>query len=319
MVRSGILVLAEHDNNELKKSTENTIAAAKQLTGEVTVLIAGTPSEAVVSAATALMGVSRVWVCHASCFEQGLSENIAELIKLKGKDFSYILAPATTYGKNILPRAAALLGVAQLSDIIQILGPDLFVRPIYAGNAVETVQSLDPIRVLTIRTTAFTSLGQTAPLAPVEYLSETVDLKLSQFVAKEATASLRPELTGARRVVAGGRGLKSRENFKLLEILADQLGAALGASRAAVDAGFVTNDFQVGQTGKVVAPELYIAIGISGAIQHIAGMKDSQIIVAINQDPNAPIFQIADYGLVGDLFQILPELTQELAIQMGKS
>lgn len=326
MVQQNILVLAEHDNHMLKKSTENTIRAASELPGEVTVLVAGYQCSAVAAAVSQLPGVNNVWLCDASCYQHHLAENIGQLLAEIGKDFAYILAPATTFGKNILPRAAALLDVAQISEIIQVVSKDTFVRPIYAGNVLETVKSLDPIKVITIRPTAFEALPVSSPKEiVVEKKDLIIDLKISKFINTQASITKRPELTSARVVVAGGRGLASAEKFKLLlENLADQLGAAIGtgvaigASRAAVDAGFIANDYQIGQTGKVVAPDLYIAVGISGAIQHLAGMKDSKVIVAINKDPDAPIFQVADFGLVGDLFQILPELSQELAIRKQK-
>ncbi len=322
MTQQNILVLAEHDNVDLKQSTANTLRAASELPGEITLLVVGHGCASVAKAASCLPRVSKVWLCDAPCYQHDLAENMGQLLATLGKDFAYILAPATTFGKNILPRAAALLDVAQISEIIQVVSPDTFVRPVYAGNVLETVRSLDPIKVITIRPTAFEPLSDlSATESPVliETLDKIVDLKMSQFVSKEASMTKRPELTSARIVVAGGRGLGSADNFKvLLEGLADQLGAAIGASRAAVDAGFIANDYQIGQTGKVVAPDLYIAVGISGAIQHMAGMKDSKVIVAINKDPEAPIFQIADYGLVGDLFEILPELSQELAIRKQK-
>lgn len=322
MTQQHILVLAEHDNLDLKKSTENTLRAASELPGEITVLVAGYNCASVATAASFLPRVSKVLLCDAPCYQHDLAENLAQLLVELGKSFAYILAPATTFGKNILPRAAALLDVAQVSEIIKIISPDTFVRPIYAGNVLETIRSLDPIKVITVRSTAFeplADLSATKSPALIESLDKTVDLKISQFMSKEASVTKRPELTSARIVVAGGRGLGSADNFKvLLEALADQLGAAIGASRAAVDAGFIANDYQIGQTGKVVAPDLYIAVGISGAIQHMAGMKDSKVIVAINKDADAPIFQVADYGLVGDLFEILPELSQELAIRKQK-
>jgi electron transfer flavoprotein alpha subunit len=321
MIQKNILVLAEHDNQHLAQSTENTIRAASELPGEITVLIAGYHCKNVVAAAQTLSNVNRIWVCDSPSYQQGLAENIGVLMSEIGKDFAYILAPATTFGKNILPRVAALLDVAQISEIIQIVSEDTFVRPIYAGNVLETVKALDPIRVITVRPTAFEALSDISTTTPlVETLDIVIDSKNSEFLNKAVSITKRPELTSASIVVAGGRGLASAEKFKLLlEELADQLGAAIGASRAAVDAGFISNDYQVGQTGKVVAPDLYIAVGISGAIQHLAGMKDSKVIVAINQDPDAPIFQVADYGLVGDLFQILPELSQELAIRKQKT
>lgn len=325
--QKNILVLAEHDNHVLKKSTENTIRAASELPGEIVVLVVGYQCSAVAAAVSQLPWIHKVWLCDAPCYEHDLAENIGQLLAEIGKNFAYILAPATTFGKNILPRAAALLDVAQISEIIQVVSEDTFERPIYAGNVLETVKALDPIKVITVRPTAFEALDEiTGNEVFIEKIDINIDLKLSTFIKKQSSSTKRPELTSARVVVAGGRGLVSAENFKLLlENLADQLGAAIGAgvaigaSRAAVDAGFIVNDYQIGQTGKVVAPDLYIAVGISGAIQHLAGMKDSKVIVAINKDPDAPIFQIADYGLVGDLFQILPELSQELAIRKQKT
>lgn len=319
MEHQDILVLSEHDNRVLKRSTANTIAAAKQLPGKITVLVVGYQCEKVAEAASQLEGVARVWVVDAECYQHGLAENISALLVELGKNFAYLLAPATIYGKNILPRVAALLDVGQISEITSIISSDTFTRPIYAGNAMITLQTSDPIKVMTVRPTAFEAVSTTTQTAPIEKLSQTIDLKLSQFVRKQDNVSERPELISARVVIAGGRGLQSGENFKLLEDIADKLGGAIGASRAAVDAGYVPNDYQVGQTGKVVAPDLYIAVGISGAIQHLAGMKDSKVIVAINKDADAPIFQVADYGLVGDLFSILPELSQKLAIRMDKS
>jgi len=324
------LVLAEHDNHTLKSVTANTVSAAGQLNsqeknekGKVTILVAGKACEKVAQQASQLEGVEQVLLAEAAHYEHGLAENIVPLLLevAKSSQCKYIIAPSTTYGKNILPRLAALLNVSQISDVIQIISNDTFVHPIYAGNALETVQSLDPIKVLTIRTIAFESAAPltketpttTEPIAPIIRIPATEDLKRSSFIRTESSPTSRPELSAAHIVVSGGRGLQSKENFKLLESLADTLGAAIGASRAAVDAGFVPNDYQVGQTGKVVAPALYIAVGISGAIQHLAGMKDSKVIVAINKDSEAPIFQVADYGLVGDLFEILPELTKALA------
>lgn len=307
-----ILVIAEHDNSQLKKSTLNTVAAAKQLQGDITLLVAGYQCGKAAEQATYIKDVKRVIVADNAVYEHQQAENLALLVTKLAEGFQYIFAPATTFGKNFLPRVAALLDVAQISDVIKIVAPDTFVRPIYAGNALATVQSRDPIKVVSVRTTAF----QLAEMGTSAIMSEEckiiINNELSQFVSQELSKSERPELTSARIVVSGGRALQSRENFKLVESLADRLGAAIGASRAAVDAGYVPNDYQVGQTGKVVAPELYIAIGISGAIQHLAGMKDSKVIVAINKDSDAPIFQIADYGLVGDLFEIIPQLNAEL-------
>lgn len=318
MISKGILVLAEHDNIHLRKSTENVIQAATELPGEIAVLVIGMECGTVVEEVRRLSHVAQVLVCEAPAYVEGLAENVAVFIAELAKAFSYVLAPATTYGKNILPRVAALLEVAQISEVVHIISEDTFIRPMYAGNALATVQSLDPIKVLTIRPTAFGAIHSATDIAPVQKLFHTVDLKLSRMVEIKQSFSNGPDLAVARVVVAGGRGLQKGEHFKLLEDIAQKLGGALGATRAAVDAGFVPNDYQIGQTGKVVAPDLYIAVGISGAVQHLAGMKDSKVIVAINKDPEAPIFQIADYGLVGDLFEILPQLSQELATRMDK-
>jgi electron transfer flavoprotein alpha subunit len=304
-----ILVIAEHDNAALKAATLNTVAAAAKIGGEVHVLVAGAGCAAAAQAAAALAGVARVKLADAAHYAEQTAENLAALVVANASGYTHILAPATTFGKNLLPRVAALLDVAQISDICGVESADTFVRPIYAGNALATVKSADAVKVITVRTTAFDAVGQGGSAA-VENIAAGPDLGLTQLVGRELTKSARPELGAAKVIVSGGRGLASGENYHaLLEPLADKLNAALGASRAAVDAGFVPNDYQVGQTGKVVAPQLYIAIGISGAIQHLAGMKDSKVIVAINKDPDAPIFQVADYGLVGDLFQIVPELT----------
>jgi electron transfer flavoprotein alpha subunit len=308
-----VLVLAEHDNKSLRKATLNTVAAAQKIGGEVHVLVAGHQAAAVAKAAAQAAGVKKVLHADAPHLGEELAENVAALIVSVAKSYSHVLAPATSTGKNILPRAAALLDVQQISDICAVESPDTFVRPIYAGNALATVKSKDAIKVITVRTTAFDAVPATGGNAPVENLQAPADSGLSAFVSREVSKSERPELTAAKIIVSGGRGLGSGDNFtKVLEPLADKLGAAMGASRAAVDAGFVPNDWQVGQTGKIVAPELYIAVGISGAIQHLAGMKDSRVIVAINKDEEAPIFQVADYGLVGDLFQLVPTLVQEL-------
>ena len=307
-----ILVIAEHDHAALKAATFNTVAAAAKLGGDVHVLVAGSNCAAAAQAAAALAGVAQVKLADAPIYAEQTAENIAALIVANADGYSHILAPATTFGKNLLPRVAALLDVAQISEICGIESPDTFIRPIYAGNALATVKSADQVKVITVRTTAFDAVGQGAigGGAAVENIAAGPDLALTQLVGRELTKSARPELGAAKVIVSGGRGLASGENYhKLLEPLADKLNAALGASRAAVDAAFVPNDYQVGQTGKIVAPQLYIAIGISGAIQHLAGMKDSKVIVAINKDPDAPIFQVADYGLVGDLFQLVPELT----------
>jgi len=332
-----ILVLAEHDNHQIKHSTLSTLAAAAQLSDNIHVLVAGHECITVAEQVAKLPEVKRVYLSEASYYQHALAEDLTPLIVSMMKNdnkeptFSHLLAPSSTFGKNILPRVAALLGLGQISDVVQILSLDTFVRPIYAGNILVTVQSLDPIKVMTIRPTAFDLTSTSFVMKGLvtennSVRSQNNNLNIttlkplpknsySRFIKEEASVSARPELTSARRVISGGRGLQSRENFKMIETLADKLDAAIGASRAAVDAGFVPNDYQVGQTGKVVAPELYIAIGISGAIQHISGMKDSKIIVAINKDTDAPIFQIADYGLVGDLFQILPELEREITLR----
>lgn len=308
-----ILVIAQHDNQTLNLSTQHVITAAMQLHGDIHVLVSGYNCDQVVIQAQKLASVKVVLQADEPAYEHQLAENLAALVHSLAKDYEYILAPATTFGKNLLPRVAALLDVSQISDVVQIVKPDIFVRPIYAGNALATVQSNDPIKLLTIRGTAFDLCATNNSGSEVKTVTAVFDQKISEFVSCDAVVnSKRPELTAARVVVAGGRGLQSKENFSMLENLANQLNAAIGASRAAVDAGFVPNDYQVGQTGKIVAPELYIAIGISGAIQHLAGMKDSKIIVAINKDPDAPIFQVANYGLVGDLFTIVPELIKAL-------
>jgi electron transfer flavoprotein alpha subunit len=307
-----ILVIAEHDNRTLKGATLNTLGAAALLGGEVHLLVAGRSCGAIAAQAAAIPGVSKVLVADAAVYEHQLAENLARLVAGFGKAYSHLLAPAGSAGKNLMPRVAALLDVAQLSDIVGVVSPNTFRRPIYAGNAIATVQSLDPVVVATVRASAFDPLPAEGGSAAVESLDATHDAGTSRFVGEELAKSDRPELGSARIVVSGGRGLGSGENFALLETLADKLGAAVGASRAAVDAGFVANNMQVGQTGKIVAPELYIAVGISGAIQHLAGMKDSKVIVAINKDPEAPIFQVADYGLVADLFEAVPELEKAL-------
>ena len=310
-----ILVIAEHDHAALKAATLNTVAAAAKLGGDIDVLVAGSNCAAAAQAAAQLSGVAKVKVADAAHYADQTAENLAALVVVNAAGYTHILAPATTFGKNLLPRVAALLDVAQISEICGVESADTFVRPIYAGNALATVKSGDAVKVITVRTTAFDPVGSLADTAgvPVENLAAGPDLSLTQLVGRELTKSARPELGAAKVIVSGGRGLASGENYhSLLEPLADKLNAALGASRAAVDAGFVPNDYQVGQTGKVVAPQLYIAVGISGAIQHLAGMKDSKVIVAINKDPDAPIFQVADYGLVGDLFQLVPELSAAL-------
>ncbi|KHK58916.1 electron transfer flavoprotein subunit beta [Ralstonia sp. A12] len=307
------LVIAEHDNQSIKAATLNAVTAAAQCGGDVHVLVAGAGCGAAAQAAAQIAGVAKVLVADAPQFADGLAENVAEQALAIAGNYSHILAPATAYGKNILPRVAAKLDVAQLSDITKVDGPDTFERPIYAGNAIATVQSADKVKVITVRGTAFDAAATTGGSAATENLTAVADAGISQFVSREVTKSDRPELTAAKIIVSGGRGVGSGENYtKVLTPLADKLGAALGASRAAVDAGFVPNDYQVGQTGKIVAPQLYIAVGISGAIQHLAGMKDSKVIVAINKDPEAPIFQVADYGLVGDLNTVVPELVSAL-------
>ncbi|CAB3644183.1 electron transfer flavoprotein subunit alpha/FixB family protein [Paraburkholderia rhynchosiae] len=307
------LVIAEHDNASIKAATLNTIAAAQKIGGDVHVLVAGHNAHAAADAAAKIAGVSKVLLADAPQLEAGLAENVEATVLNIAKDYSHILAPATAYGKNIAPRIAAKLDVAQISDITAVDSPDTFERPIYAGNAIATVQSADPIKVITVRTTGFDAVAAEGGSASVEKIEAAADSGISQFVNREVTKLDRPELTSAKIIVSGGRGLGNGENYtKILEPLADKLNAALGASRAAVDAGFVPNDYQVGQTGKIVAPQLYVAVGISGAIQHLAGMKDSKVIVAINKDPEAPIFSVADYGLVGDLFTLVPELVSEL-------
>ena len=306
-----VLVIAEHDNAELKPATLNTVAAAAQL-GDVDILVAGENCNAVANTAAKIAGVGRVLKADASALKTGLAENVAPLIVQLSSGYSHILAPATTNGKNFMPRVAALLDVAQISEITSVVSADTFVRPIYAGNAMATVQSSDAIKIITVRTTGFDAAPAEGGSAALEDVSNITDAALSSFAGQELTVSERPELTSAKVIISGGRGMQSGENFPMLEEIADKLGAAVGASRAAVDAGFVPNDYQVGQTGKVVAPDLYIAVGISGAIQHLAGMKDSKVIVAINKDEEAPIFQVADYGLVADLFEAVPDLSAEL-------
>jgi electron transfer flavoprotein alpha subunit len=310
-----ILVIAEHDNASLKSATLHAISAAQQLGGEVHVLVAGGAPVGAAKAAAAMPNISKVLRVDAPYLAQITAENMAAtaLQVIGARDYSHVVAPATSFGKNVAPRIAAKLDVAQISDITGIEAPDTFVRPIYAGNAFATVRSSDARIVITVRTTAFDAAPQTGGNASIEDVTAAPEITSTKVVAQEFTKSARPELTSARIVVSGGRGMASGDNFKLLEALADTLNAAIGASRAAVDAGYVPNDYQVGQTGKIVAPDLYVAVGISGAIQHLAGMKDSKVIVAINKDAEAPIFQIADYGLVGDLFQIIPELTKELS------
>ncbi|WP_281648270.1 FAD-binding protein [Parendozoicomonas sp. Alg238-R29] len=304
-----ILVIAEHDNASLNAATLAVVTAAKAVGGDVDVLVAGTSCGSVAEAAAQVDGVSKVLVADSASFENQLAENVSLLIAEVGKDYSHIMAPATTNGKNILPRVAALLDVDQISDIVSVESADTFKRPIYAGNAIATVQSSAAVKVITVRGTAFDKAAATGGSAAVEQLGAAHDAGTSAFVGEELAKSDRPELAAAGIVVSGGRGMGNGENFEILYSLADKLGAAVGASRAAVDAGFVPNDMQVGQTGKIVAPELYVAVGISGAIQHLAGMKESKIIVAINKDEEAPIFQVADYGLVADLFEAVPEMT----------
>ena len=305
------LVIAEHDNASLKASTLNTITAASQCAADIHVLIAGHNCDAAAAAAAQIAGVSKVIVADNAAFADGLAENVAAQALSIAKQYTHVLAPATAYGKNILPRVAACLDVGQISEITKVDAPDTFERPIYAGNAIATVQSIDPIKVITVRATGFDAAAAGGSAA-IEKIDAVADSGKSSFVSRELAKSDRPELTAAKVIVSGGRGIGSAESFKILEPLADKLGAAMGASRAAVDAGYVPNDWQVGQTGKIVAPQLYIAVGISGAIQHLAGMKDSKTIVAINKDAEAPIFSVADYGLVADLFEAVPALVKEL-------
>ena len=304
-----ILVIAEHDGTQLTAATFNTVAAARKIGGDIDMLVAGHDIQSVAHAAAKVAGIATVLVADAPHLADGLAENVEATVLGIAKEYSHILVPATAYGKNIAPRIAAKLDVAQISDVIAVHSADTFERPIYAGNAIATVQSSDPVKVVTVRATGFDAAPSEGGSASIRTVDVAADTGLSQFVSREVTKLDRPELTSANIIVAGGRGLGSGDNYtKVLEPLADKLGAALGASRAAVDAGYVPNDFQVGQTGKIVAPQLYIAVGISGAIQHLAGMKDSRTIVAINKDPEAPIFSVADYGLVGDLFTVVPEL-----------
>ena len=307
-----VLVYAEHDNASLKGATLNTIAAAQQIGGDVVVLVAGAGCAAVADEAAKVAGVAKVLLAEDAAYEHQLAENIGDLVAEVGKEYSHILAPATTSGKNFLPRTAALLDVQMISEISAVVSPTSFQRPIYAGNAIATVESSQAINVMTVRGTSFDPVAAEGGSASVEALSISKDAGISSFVGEEIAKSDRPELTAAKIVISGGRGMQNGDNFEMLYKVADKLGAAVGASRAAVDAGFVPNDMQVGQTGKIVAPELYVAVGISGAIQHLAGMKDSKIIVAINKDEEAPIFQVADYGLVADLFEAVPELDSAL-------
>jgi electron transfer flavoprotein alpha subunit len=310
-----VLVFAEHDNAALRPATLNAVTAARRLDDDVVVLVAGGDCAAVAEQAAKIEGVARVLCADDARYAHALAEEVAPLVVGLAPDYSHVLFPATTTGKNLAPRVAALLDVAQITDIVEVVDGDTFVRPIYAGNALARVRSRDAIKIITVRGTAFPAAEPAGGTASVETIPAAPAAGLSRFVGEELSASERPELTAARIIVSGGRGMQSGDNFALLEKIADRLGAAIGASRAAVDAGFVPNDYQVGQTGKVVAPELYIAVGISGAIQHLAGMKDSKVIVAINKDEEAPIFQIADYGLVADLFKAVPELIEELERQ----
>tara|TARA_B110000977_G_scaffold133506_1_gene170028 strand:- start:261 stop:1199 length:939 start_codon:yes stop_codon:yes gene_type:complete len=306
------LVIAEHDNASIKSATRNTITAAAELGAEITLLVVGSDCQAAANEAASIAGVAKVLVADAAVYAHQLPEAVAPLIAQVASNFTHILAPATTTGKNLTPRVAALLDVAQISDIVTIKSTDTFVRPIYAGSALATVQSGDAIKVITVRTTAYAEASAEGGSASVDAVDSVIEQSVASFVSEELSVSERPSLSAASIIISGGRGMQSGDNFVLLEKVADKLGAGIGASRAAVDAGFVPNDYQVGQTGKIVAPDLYIAVGISGAIQHLAGMKDSKVIVAINKDEEAPIFQVADYGLVADLFVALPELEAAL-------
>ena len=307
-----ILVIAEHDNTNLKGATLNTVAAAKEIGSDITLLVAGSDTASVISEAQQLDGVTKILNCDNDLYKNLLAEELSNLVVSLASSFSYILAPATTFGKNLLPRVSAKLDVQQISDIISIESEDTFKRPIYAGSCIATVKSNDAVKLITVRSTAFDPVKNDNSDVPVESVDASTSANISEFVSEELAKSDRPELTSANIVISGGRGMQSGDNFHLLDSIADKLGAAVGASRAAVDAGFVPNDYQVGQTGKIVAPDLYIAVGISGAIQHLAGMKDSKVIVAINKDEDAPIFQVSDYGLVSDLFNALPELDSKL-------
>jgi electron transfer flavoprotein alpha subunit len=307
-----ILVIAEHDNKELKVATLNTVAAASEIGGDIEILIAGNECEDVANQAAQIPGVQKILLADKPAYANFLPENIGSLVAEIGSSYTHILTPATANGKNFLPRVAASLDVAQVSDISAVVSQDTFERPIYAGNCIATVQSTDSVKVITVRTTGFDACEASGGSSPIEVLDLDKDLAISSFMKEEIAVSDRPELTAADVVISGGRGMQNGDNFSLLNGIADKLGAAIGASRAAVDSGFVPNDMQVGQTGKIVAPDLYIAVGISGAIQHLAGMKDSKVIVAINKDEEAPIFQVADYGLVADLFEALPELESKL-------
>jgi electron transfer flavoprotein alpha subunit len=304
-----ILIISEHDNAAIKSAVLNTVAAGRKLGEDIHVLVAGFECSAAAEAAANVEGVTKVLMADAERYQYGLAEEVANIVVSVAENYSHILAPATSFGKNVMPRVAAHLDVAQISDIVEIVSSDTFIRPIYAGNALATVVSADEIKVITVRATGFDSCAVQGGSGVVDSIDAQPGKELSSLVNQELTQSARPELTAAKVIVSGGRGMGSAENFAMLEALADKLGAAVGASRAAVDSGFVPNDYQVGQTGKIVAPELYIAVGISGAIQHLAGMKDSKVIVAINKDEEAPIFQVADYGFVGDLFEAIPELT----------
>ncbi len=307
-----ILVLAQHDNTVLDKATLHAVTAARAIGGDIHLLVAGQGAAAVAEAAAAVEGIAKVIHVDAEIYANPVAEDLADLLVAMAADYDYFLAAATTFGKNVMPRLAALIDSAQLSDIVEVLGPDTFKRFIYAGNAIATVRSDDKKRVITVRTTTFEATADTGGSAEITTIAAVDPKGLAKFVGREVSGGDRPDLTSARIVVSGGRGLGSGENFAIVEALADSLGAAVGASRAAVDAGYVPNDYQVGQTGKVVAPDLYVAVGISGAIQHLAGMKESKVIIAINKDEDAPIFQVADVGLVGDLFKIVPELTSKL-------
>ena len=306
------IVIVEHDNNEIADATLHAVAAAQQIGGDIDLLIAGENCAAVADAAAQIAGISKVKVADNAMFAHHLAENLATLVVEMAKDYSHVLTAATTFGKNVMPRAAALLDVAQISEIVEVKSADTFVRPIYAGNALATVQSSDPIKLITIRVISFEATAASGGSASIEAIDGGVDTGLSSWVSQAVSSGDRVDLTSAKIVVSGGRGMQNGENFAMLQAVADKLGAAVGASRAAVDSGFVPNDFQVGQTGKVIAPDLYIAVGISGAIQHLAGMKESKVIVAINNDSEAPIFQVADYGLVADLFEAVPELDAAL-------
>ncbi|MBT6414834.1 FAD-binding protein [Candidatus Puniceispirillum sp.] len=307
-----ILILCEHEDGQIAGATLNTVAAAQQIGGDIHMLVAGDASGDAANAAAAIMGVDKVLVSADAMYAHGLAENLAPLIVKLAGDFSHLMSPATTTGKNVMPRVAAMLDVMQISDIIKVENDTTFQRPIYAGNALATISSSEAIKVITVRSTAFEAVAATGGSAAIETIDADADAGLSSYVKSELSSSERPELTSAPIVISGGRGMQDGSNFAMLEKVADKLGAAVGASRAAVDAGFVPNDYQVGQTGKVVAPDLYVAVGISGAIQHLAGMKDSKVIVAINKDDEAPIFQVADFGLVADLFDAVPELEKEL-------